>query len=88
MTFRHHLVLFVVVNGALNAINAFAGDGWWAFWPLAIWAMGLGAHYLVYKSRRVDAAWVEERTEDVRSKSYDRAHMDTIAGKAKDKENK
>jgi len=85
MNFRRHLAAFIVVNVALSAANIFLGDSWWAFWPLIIWGVGLGAHYLVYKSRRVDEAWVEERTEDVRSKSYDRAHMDTIEKQPKEK---
>jgi hypothetical protein len=76
--FRLHLWAFIVVNLALNAANWFTGGDWWAFWPLVIWGAALVAHYLVYKSKRVDERWVEERTDDVRSKSYDRAHMDSI----------
>jgi CBS-domain-containing membrane protein len=85
MKFRRHLVAFVAVNAVLNAANAFYGDYWWAFWPLAIWSLALVAHYLVYKSRRVDERWVEERTDDVRSQSYDRAHMDSIEDRLKEK---
>ncbi len=54
------------------------GGGWWTFWPLAAWSVLFGAHYLVHKARTVDDAWVEERTDDVRSKSYDAGHIDTI----------
>jgi len=77
--FRLHLWAFVLVNLALNAANWFMGGDWWAFWPLAIWGVVLAAHYLIDKSRRVDARWVEERTEEVRSKSYDASHIDSIA---------
>lgn len=35
-------------------------------------------HYLVYKTGTVDDAWVEERTLDLRSKSYDMGHIDDI----------
>jgi 2TM domain len=86
--FRLHLWLFVVGNLALNTANWFVGHGWWAFWPLVVWSLVLGAHYLVYKSRRVDSHWVEERTEDVRSKSYDRAHIDSIQARHSDPEKK
>jgi hypothetical protein len=41
------------------------------------------AHYFFYKARSVDERWVEERTSDLRSKSYDASHIDTIAGRAK-----
>jgi hypothetical protein len=81
MRFRPHLVAFISVNAALHVINLFVGDGWWAFWPLVVWAPLLAVHYLVYKSRRVDERWAKERTDDVRSKSYDRAHMDDIAAR-------
>ena len=86
--FRVHLWAFVLVNLALNAGNWFTGGDWWAFWPLVVWAVVLGVHYLMYKARRVDARWVAERTEDVRSKSYDRAHMDSIQARHADPEKK
>jgi hypothetical protein len=78
MRFRHHAVAFVAVNALLHVANAFIGSSWWAFWPFAAWGLILLAHYLVYRARRVDERWVEERTEEVRSKSYDRAHIDSI----------
>ena len=39
----------------------------------------LAVHYLVHKSRTVDESWVEERTADLHSKSYDASHIDRIA---------
>ena len=83
--FRLHLWAFILVNLALNAANWFVGGDWWAFWPLGVWGVVLVAHYLIYKSKRVDKRWVEERTDDVRSKSYDRAHMDSIETRFKEK---
>lgn len=76
--FRRHAWIFAVGAAILIAANAFAGEGWWSFWPLAGWGVILGVHYLFYKSRRVNEAWVEERTQDLRSKSYDAGHIDTI----------
>ena len=86
--FRLHCWAFVLGNAALNVINWFISTDWWAFWPLVVWSFALGAHYLIYKSKRVDARWVEERTEDVRSKSYDRAHIDSIEARYTDGEKK
>ena len=83
--FRLHLWAFILVNLALNAANWFVGGDWWAFWPLVVWGVVLVAHYLAYKSKRVDERWVQERTDDVRSKSYDRAHMDSIETRFKEK---
>jgi hypothetical protein len=76
--FRLHAWAFVLGNALLIAANALIGGDWWAFWPLLLWALALLAHYLVMRARTVDEHWVEERTEDVRAKSYDRAHIDSI----------
>jgi hypothetical protein len=76
--FRRHAIAFVAVNALLNAVNIASGAPWWAFWPLAVWGVAFGVHYLVYKTAHADPAWVEERTEDVRSKAYDRGHIDNI----------
>jgi len=86
--FRLHLWAFVLVNLALNAVNWHVGGDWWAFWPLAAWGLALLVHYLLYKSKRVSERWVEERTDDVRSKSYDRAHIDSIGTRYSDPEKK
>lgn len=86
--FRLHAWAFVLGNIALHAANWRAGGDWWAFWPLIGWGLVLMIHYLVYKSKRVDERWVEERTEDVRSKSYDRAHIDSIQTRYSDAEKK
>ena len=80
--FRRHAWIFAVGAATLLVANVFAGEGWWSFWPLAAWGVVLGVHYLFYKSRRVDEAWVEERTQDLRSKSYDAGHIDTIKNDA------
>lgn len=83
--FRPHCWAFILGNSALNVANWLGGGSWWAFWPLAGWGLILGVHYLIYKSNRVDGAWVEERTDDVRSKSYDRGHIDSIEQRFKEK---
>lgn len=79
--FQRHLVAYLVVNIGLTAANIASGAPWWAFWPFAIWSMVLMVHYLVYKTSTVDDAWVDERVEDLRSKSYDLSHIDDISRK-------
>ena len=86
--FRLHLWAFVAGNAALNAVNWSSGGDWWAFWPLVAWGLLLTAHYLFYKAKRVDQRWVEERTDDVRSKSYDASHIDNIQARYSDPEKK
>ena len=39
-------------------------------------------HFLFYRATTVDETWVEERTQDLRSKSYDLAHIDSIRDRA------
>jgi hypothetical protein len=43
------------------------------------WGILLAVHYFVYKARTVDERWVAERADDLRSKSYDASHIDSIA---------
>ena len=76
--FRRHAWIFAAAAAVLGVANLLVGEGWWSFWPLCAWGVILGVHYLFYKTRRVDEAWVEERTQDLRSKSYDAGHIDTI----------
>ncbi len=77
--FRRHLAIFLGVNVGLSAVNYVVGSGWWAFWPLAAWSLILMIHFLRYKAATVDESWVEERTAELRIKSYDRDHIENIA---------
>jgi len=76
--FRWHLLAFVLVNAALTAANVYTGAPWWAFWPLLVWGFAVTIHFLVYRATTIDDAWVEERTVDLRLRSYDLGHIDTI----------
>jgi hypothetical protein len=77
--YRLHLVVSAAFNAALAAVNVASGGGWWTFWPaLASWLL-LGLHYLIFKVATVDESWAEMRTDDLRSKSYDLAHIHSIA---------
>lgn len=70
----------------------YTGAPWWSFWPLAAWGVVFAVHFLVHKSRTVDESWIEERTADLHSKSYDAGHIDRIVadqrGNAADRETK
>ena len=76
--FRRHLLAFVLVNVLLTGVNVYQGPPWWAFWPLAVWGLGLMVHFLIHRAGAVEEPWVEERTLDLRSKSYDASHIDDI----------
>ena len=76
--FRWHLLVFCVVIGVLTLVNVIIGGGWWSFWPLCAWGLALSLHFFYYKSITVDEAWVQERTEDMRLRSYDLGHIHDI----------
>jgi hypothetical protein len=44
--FYTHALTYVLVNIGLLFINLFTGGGWWFFWPLIGWGIGLGVHAL------------------------------------------
>ena len=77
--FRLHTVAILLGSVVLVGANWLTGGAWWSIWPLALWSVAFTVHYLVYKARTADERWVEERTADLRSKSYDANHMDSIA---------
>ena len=77
--FRWHAWAYAAGAGALSVANWLTGPPWWSFWPLAAWGVALAGHYMTRKARTVNEAWVEERTADLHSKSYDASHIDRIA---------
>ena len=42
--FYGHVVIYLVVNTGLALINLLSGGGWWFYWPLVGWGIGLVAH--------------------------------------------
>ena len=67
-------VVVLVVSNALTRAH-----GLWAFWPLAVWGCVFVVHYLVVKTVTIDPDWVEERSQELNTRSYDRGHIETIA---------
>jgi len=75
--FRPHFLVFVVAAIGVLALAA-ATDWRWLYWVPLVWGLLLLVHYLVYKARTVDERWVDERTEELRLKSYDHDHIESI----------
>jgi hypothetical protein len=75
--FRAHLLVYLAACLGVFAL-AGATDRGWLTWLLLVWGFLLLIHYLVYKTRTVDERWVEERTEELHLKSYDRDHIQKI----------
>jgi len=76
--FGRHVLIFVLANALLTGVNIFMGAPWWAFWPLVLWGLALMVHFFFHRAATVDDAWVEERTLELRAKSYDLGHIDDI----------
>jgi hypothetical protein len=76
--FRWHLLAYISAMGILVVVNIFTGGGWWSFWPICAWGIVLAFHFFYYKSVTIDEAWVEERTDDMRLRSYDLSHIHDI----------
>jgi hypothetical protein len=79
--FPLHRRAFVCTNMLLTALNIVIGGGWWAFWPLVIWGVPFAVHYLWFKTAVIDQSWVDERTLELNMQSYDRSHIEAIAGR-------
>ncbi len=76
--FVRHRRAYAGVMAVLIAANIAIGGGWWSFWPMCAWGLVFSLHFFYYKSVTVDEAWVEERTDDMRLRSYDLSHISDI----------
>jgi hypothetical protein len=45
--FYTHLAVYLVINLGLFLIDFVTGGGWWFFWPLIGWGVGLTIHAVV-----------------------------------------
>lgn len=75
--FRTHFLIYIAAG--VGAVALTAATGWHGMsWLMLVWGILLLVHYLVYKTGTVDERWVEERTEELELKSYDRDHIESI----------
>jgi hypothetical protein len=56
-----HVIVYLVVNAGLFTIDALTGDGWWFFWPMLGWGLGLAMHAMVLFVPVFSPEWAEER---------------------------
>lgn len=61
--FYVHVMIYLVVNTGLFLIDLVSGSGWWFFWPMLGWGIGLGAHAVaVYAGgSRLGPEWEERK---------------------------
>jgi hypothetical protein len=63
-----HLLVFMVINAGLFGINWFTrGDdgGWWFYWALLGWGIGLLVHVLVVIAPVFSPEWVDRRAQRI-----------------------
>ncbi|WP_156013335.1 hypothetical protein [Thioalkalivibrio sp. HK1] len=75
-SFAAHFWLWLSIGGGL-----FLGDvlldslRWSPFWPVSGWGLILGVHFLFLRAGKVDDEWVQERSDDLKLRSYDLGHI-------------
>ncbi|MBF2761452.1 MAG: hypothetical protein ISN28_14540 [Ectothiorhodospiraceae bacterium AqS1] len=76
-SFARHLWLWLSIGGGLFLGDALFGlpGRWWSFWPVSLWGALLCVHFLVRRAFKVDDAWVQGRTENLKLRSYDLGHI-------------
>ena len=73
-----HKWLFIGLNVGLTVINIIGGAPWWALWPLLVTGLLFSIHFFIYKSVTIDEDWAEERTDEIRWRSYDLGHVEDM----------
>jgi hypothetical protein len=75
-----HLIAFSAGVVGLFVSDYFTPGRPWFHWPAMAWGAVMLAHYLYCKSMQVahDEAWADERSRDLRMKSYDLGHIRAI----------
>jgi 2TM domain len=74
--FYTHATAYVLVNIGLFVINLLTGGGWWFYWPLLGWGIGLGIHALSVFGFRGGGTWgrdwEERKTRELMDRDRDR----------------
>ena len=72
--FYSHATAYVLVNVALFVLNLVTGGGWWFYWPLVFWGIGLSVHALMVfgLGGRFGQDWEERKTRELMDKDQQR----------------
>lgn len=65
--FYLHLINYIGVMGLLFLIDVLTGGGWWFYWPLLGWGIGIAAHGLTVFGIKdfLGSKWEEKKTKDL-----------------------
>lgn len=81
---RLHLLALAIFVILLFWLRPFDGDTPIYFWLPFAWGILAAVHFFVVATLTVDEAWTEERTLDVKIRSYDLGHMEDIRERHED----
>jgi hypothetical protein len=73
--FYTHATAYVLVNIGLFVINLLTGGGWWFYWPLLGWGIGLGIHALsvfAFGGGPFGRDWEERKTRELMDRDRER----------------
>lgn len=48
------------------------------FWPIAAWSVAVAIHFFIASAADVSEDWIEDKTLDLKMRSYDFGHIDNI----------
>ncbi len=70
--FYIHLATYIAVMALLLLIDFLTGGGWWFYWPLLGWGIGIVAHaFTVFGIRGfLGSDWEEKKTRDLMNKRH------------------
>ena len=78
LSFRRHQMIFIIALGLMAVVDFFLLDGWSTFWPMVVWSMLFGLHFIVFRSQVVDEQWLEERMIFDVYRPWDYGHIEEI----------
>lgn len=84
--FRLHFSVFVAVVVPAITLNMMFDLDLPLFWPIAFWSTVMAVHYFIASSLDVDERWIQERVEDMRTRSYDFDHIRDIRERIKQRD--
>jgi fatty acid desaturase len=73
--FYTHATAYMLVNIGLFVINLLTGGGWWFYWPLLGWGIGLGIHALsvfAFGGGPFGRDWEERKTRELMDRDRER----------------
>ncbi len=70
--FYIHLATYIGVMALLLLIDFLTGGGWWFYWPLLGWGIGIVAHaFTVFRiGGFLGSEWEEKKTRDLMNKMH------------------